>query len=41
MNFRQEDRAPADRLNRVLWHSIKGSGSAYPVTHYSANASDN
>jgi hypothetical protein len=30
MNFSEIDRAPEDRLNRVLWHAMKGSGAAYP-----------
>jgi hypothetical protein len=30
MNFEQVDRAPEDRLNRVLWHAIRGSQVPYP-----------
>ncbi|MFM8264167.1 MAG: alkaline phosphatase family protein [Pirellula sp.] len=30
MNFEQVDRAPEDRLNRVLWHAIRGSNAPYP-----------
>lgn len=30
MNFREVDRAPEDRLNRVLWHAMKGSQTPYP-----------
>jgi YVTN family beta-propeller protein len=30
MNFQEIDRAPEDRLNRVLWHAMKGSQSPYP-----------
>ena len=30
MNFREVDRAPEDRLNRVLWHAMKGSEIPYP-----------
>jgi len=30
MNFEQVDRAPEDRLNRVLWHAMRGSHVAYP-----------
>jgi len=31
MNFREVDKAPEAVLNRVLWHAIKGSASAYPT----------
>ncbi|MFN6139798.1 MAG: bifunctional YncE family protein/alkaline phosphatase family protein [Planctomycetota bacterium] len=30
MNFEQVDRAPEDRLNRVLWHAMRGSNAPYP-----------
>lgn len=30
MNFEQVDRAPEDRLNRVLWHAMRGSQAPYP-----------
>lgn len=30
MNFEQVDRAPEDRLNRVLWHAMRGSDAPYP-----------
>jgi DNA-binding beta-propeller fold protein YncE len=30
MNFEQIDRAPEDRLNRVLWHAMRGSQAPYP-----------
>jgi hypothetical protein len=30
MAFDREDQAPADRLNRILWHSIKGKDVPYP-----------
>jgi len=30
MNFEQIDRAPEDRLNRVLWHAMRGSHVPYP-----------
>jgi hypothetical protein len=32
MDFSREDRAPADALNRVIWHAIKGAHTPYPVT---------
>ena len=31
MDFSREDRAPADALNRVLWHAIKGAHTPYPA----------
>lgn len=37
MNFREIDRAPEDRLNRVLWHAMKGSAEPYPEWAVSAN----
>ncbi len=30
MNFREIDRAPEEKLNRVLWHAMKGSDAPYP-----------
>src|SRR4051794_2209587 len=30
IDFRGADRAPEDILNRILWHSMRGAGSAYP-----------
>jgi hypothetical protein len=30
MNFAKIDRAPEDLLNRVLWHAMRGSATAYP-----------
>jgi len=36
MNFREVDRAPEDRLNRVLWHAMKGSQTPYPEWAISA-----
>jgi YVTN family beta-propeller protein len=30
MDFSAPDTAPGDLLNRVIWHSVKGSGTAYP-----------
>ncbi len=38
MNFRQPDAAPADRLNRILWHDVKGWSTPYPRTFQSAFA---
>ncbi len=40
MNFAQEDRAPADAVNHILWHSVKGANTQYPVTHYLIGGSD-
>jgi hypothetical protein len=31
MDFREYDRIDEDALNRILWHSIKGTDVAYPV----------
>jgi len=31
MDFREYDRIDEDALNRILWHSIKGAGVAYPA----------
>ncbi len=33
MDFTHEDHAPADRLNRILWHAIKGLTTPYPAIH--------
>ena len=30
MSFDGPDEAPAERLNRILWHDARGWGSAYP-----------
>lgn len=30
LNFRMIDACPEDTLNRILWHSVKGGGTAYP-----------
>jgi YVTN family beta-propeller protein len=30
LNFRQIDACPEDTLNRILWHSVKGSAAPYP-----------
>jgi hypothetical protein len=30
MNFRQPDAAPSDKLNRILWHDVKGWSMPYP-----------
>jgi hypothetical protein len=35
MAFDREDQAPADRLNRILWHSIKGRHVPYPKIRHS------
>jgi YVTN family beta-propeller protein len=31
MNFSEPDAAPEDLLNRVIWHSVKGYNTPYPV----------
>jgi hypothetical protein len=31
MDFREYDRVDEDALNRILWHSIKGTDVPYPV----------
>jgi len=31
LNFRQIDACPEDVLNRIIWHSVKGSAAPYPV----------
>jgi YVTN family beta-propeller protein len=31
LNFKKIDACPEDTLNRILWHSIKGSDSLYPI----------
>jgi YVTN family beta-propeller protein len=38
MNFREPDAAPTDKLNRILWHDVKGWTTRYPVTAHSAFA---
>ncbi len=40
MNFREIDRAPEDKLNRVLWHAMKGSTEPYPEWAVSAYVED-
>src|SRR5262249_35064071 len=30
MDFSEPDNAPGDLLNRVIWHSVKGSSTPYP-----------
>lgn len=30
MNFREPDAAPTERLNRILWNSVRGFGIPYP-----------
>lgn len=35
MAFNREDAAPPDRLNRILWHSIKGQHVPYPTIKHS------
>jgi hypothetical protein len=32
MDFNEPDAAPEDVLNRAIWHSVKGYGTAYPAT---------
>src|SRR5262249_23638379 len=31
MDFSEPDAAPADLLNRVIWHSVKGYNTPYPA----------
>jgi DNA-binding beta-propeller fold protein YncE len=31
MNFKEVDRAPEDKLNRILWHAMRGSAEPYPA----------
>jgi len=31
LNFRQIDACPEDKLNRILWHAVKGSAAPYPA----------
>lgn len=38
MNFLLPDQAPAEVLNRILWHDAKGWDVAYPATHRAAFA---
>ena len=35
MDFTQEDKAPAQLLNQVIWQSVKGVGSPVPALHHS------
>jgi YVTN family beta-propeller protein len=38
MNFREPDAAPADKLNRILWHDVMGWTTPYPAKVQSAFA---
>jgi hypothetical protein len=38
MNFEVADKAPADRLNEIIWASVKGADSAQPPTPRGAKA---
>jgi hypothetical protein len=43
MNFSAIDKAPADVLNRVLWHAMRGPATAFAewaVTGYDENKDD-
>ena len=40
LNFRKVDAAPEDVLNRILWHSMKGSTTPYPTWAVRAAADD-
>lgn len=40
LDLTRADRAFAGTLNRLIWGSVKGSDSSYPVSHYSAAAGD-
>ena len=31
LNFKRVDACPEDRLNRILWHAMKGSATPYPA----------
>ena len=31
LNFRRIDACPEDKLNRILWHAVKGSAAPYPA----------
>jgi len=33
MDFSQEDKAPSDELNRVIWGSVKGADAPYPSSN--------
>ncbi len=33
MDFSEEDRAPSDELNRVIWGSVKGADAPYPSSN--------
>jgi hypothetical protein len=35
MNWAEPDAAPSDRLNRILWHVVKGWSTPYPVVRRS------
>lgn len=36
MNFAQEDLAPADELNEIIWNAVKGEGVKMPAPRHSA-----
>jgi YVTN family beta-propeller protein len=36
MNFAQEDLAPADELNEIIWNAVKGEGVKMPAPKHSA-----
>ena len=40
LNFKRIDACPEDVLNRILWHSVKGSAAPYPVWATSGRGGD-
>jgi hypothetical protein len=40
LNFKRIDACPEDVLNRILWHSVKGSAAPYPVWATSGRKAD-
>jgi len=40
LDFSVEVRAPAGVLNRIIWSSIKGTHTSYPVSHYTVLGND-
>ena len=38
MDFSQEDRAPMDELNHILWYAIKGTATPYPAVPASSTS---
>ncbi len=40
MNFREVDRAPEDRLNRILWRAMRGTREPYPEWAITVGADD-